>query len=85
MGTGSTVPNTMAFGGYLPTPAVTANTELYDGSSWTEVANLNTARSDGGGSGTQSGALCVGGEPPRTDAVEEWTAASVTAGTVTSS
>ena len=81
MGTGSTVPNTMAFGGDPPT----ANTELYDGSSWTEVANLNTARADGGGSGTQSGALCVGGEPPRTDAVEEWTAASVTAGTVTSS
>ena len=33
----------MIFGGQL-TPPVTAKTEFWDGSSWTEVADLSTAR-----------------------------------------
>jgi hypothetical protein len=34
---------TLAFGGTAPTP-VSAATEEYDGTSWTEVNDLNTAR-----------------------------------------
>ena len=34
----------LAYGG--DTPSVTANTESWNGSSWTEVSNLNTARKD---------------------------------------
>ena len=39
----------LKFGGRSPD---VANTEQYDGTSWTEVADLNSARSQGGGSGT---------------------------------
>jgi hypothetical protein len=46
-------------------PAVTVNTELYDGSSWTEVNNVNLARQDGGGAGaTNTAALIFGGYVP---------------------
>ena len=74
MGTGTSVPGALAFGGRLPAGA--AVTEQYDGSSWTEVADLSTARGDGGGAGTQTLALCVSGQPPATTAVEEWTIAA---------
>jgi len=73
MGTGTSVPGALAFGGRLPAGA--AVTEQYDGSSWTEVADLSTARGDGGGAGTQTLALAVSGQPPATTAVEEWTIA----------
>ncbi len=57
------------------TPAKTGNTESYDGTSWTEVNNLNTARSMGGGSpsGTSTAALAVSGVTSGVDtAVEEF-------------
>ena len=39
--------------------------ESYDGSSWTELADLSTGRSGAGGCGaTQTAALCVGGSQP---------------------
>jgi hypothetical protein len=56
----------LTFGG-AGTPSALAITELYNGSSWTEVADLNTAR---GylllGNGTSTSALCSGGDvnPP---------------------
>ena len=34
------------------TPAYTANVENYNGSAWTEVNNVNTARSNAAGAGT---------------------------------
>ena len=37
------------------------NTETYDGSSWTEVNNLNTGRGNFAGAGTQTAALASGG------------------------
>ena len=40
-----------------------ADTESWDGSSWTEVANLNTARAENSGAGTQTAALFFGGKP----------------------
>ena len=39
-----------------------ANTEQYDGSSWTEVADLNTGRQNGGSIGTTPSAGAVSGE-----------------------
>ena len=45
-------------------PYYTANSETWDGSSWTEVNNLNTARGGAGigGSGNQTSGLAYGGE-----------------------
>ena len=48
-------------------PAYQAVTEEYDGSCWTEVGDLNTARYGPGGSGgpgAQAAALCFGGLGP---------------------
>ena len=48
-------------------------TQSYNGSTWTEVANLNTARYNLMGAGTQAAALAYGGKTPPTTAVtEEW-------------
>jgi hypothetical protein len=48
-------------------------TEAWDGTSWTEVADLATARSTNGGAGTQNTtALSFGGESPITTSTEEW-------------
>ena len=49
----------MAIGGLVP-PRIT-NTELYDGTTWAEVNDLNLARFGGGGVGTQTSALYFGG------------------------
>jgi len=51
----------LAFGGLNPTPANTGVTEEWNGTSWTEVNDLNTARSEQGGVGIQTSALCIGG------------------------
>ncbi len=60
----------MGFGG---TVSPKQQTEKYDGSSWTEVNDLNTGRSAGGGCGTQTAALYGGGYvAPATDASEEY-------------
>ena len=55
--------------------------EEYDGTSWTEVANLNTAREHAAGSGTQPAALCFGGGPggtPYIASTEKWDGTSWT-------
>jgi hypothetical protein len=46
------------------TPPTTTNTELYDGSTWTEVNDLNTARYQSVASGTQTAAISAGGRTP---------------------
>ena len=76
-GAGSTGANSSAillFGGFdNQAPAATANTESWDGSSWTEVNNLGTARFNIDGAGTYTLALTAGGSiPPYTAATEEW-------------
>ena len=58
-------------------PALTT-TETYDGSSWTEVADLSTGRKEAGGAGTQTAALCISGND--TINVESWNGASWTEG-----
>jgi hypothetical protein len=52
----------LAFGGQKAVPhALTAETEEYDGTSWTAVNNMNTARITLAGCGTQTEALGFGG------------------------
>ena len=61
----------------------TLNTESYDGSSWTEVNNLSTQRSNSTGLGTQTAALCFGGQvpsPANTNLTEEWDGTNWTSG-----
>ena len=52
---------TLIFGGTLNPPTTLGETELYNGSSWTEVADLSTDRAYHGGSGTSTAALSTGG------------------------
>ena len=70
----------LAFGGY--TPALTSATELYNGTSWTSnPTGLNTARASmaAGSAGTQTSAICAGGDNPFGTTVEEWTGPGVAA------
>jgi hypothetical protein len=82
-GSTGTTTATLAYGGdVMPTePRMVGNTELYNGTSWTELADLGTARGQSGGTGTTSAALCCGGEGPppgfaRLSSVELWNGAS---------
>ena len=62
-------------------PSRTSNTETYDGTSWTEVNNLNTARDELGGNGTQTSSIAYGGTtPPATAKAESWNGTSWTEG-----
>ena len=80
----------LAFGGgAVNTDTVSSATELWNGSTWTSSpTSLTTARSAGGGIGTQSaaiyfsGALQPGGGSPAT---EEWTGTAVAVRTITTS
>ena len=62
---GASTTSGLNFGGtntYPPGPAVqVATTQTYNGSSWTEVNDLNTARRYIQGSGTQTSSLAYGG------------------------
>ena len=57
-------PTAIVAGGYAP--GVTANTEAWDGSSWTEVNNLATARGKSAESASSTTGFQVGGETPST-------------------
>jgi hypothetical protein len=62
----------LVFGGG---PGYLAITEQYDGSAWTEVNDLNTARNSVSSGGTSTAAFCAGGRISSTDstvASEEW-------------
>ena len=52
LGAAGTITAAIAFGGI--SPATTAVTESYDGSTWTEVNDLNTARRSMAGKGIQT-------------------------------
>ena len=66
-------------------PGVTANTETWDGTSWTETTNLSTARKAMGTTSQSSTlAFAAGGNTGSVTAVtENWDGAPVTAKTVT--
>ena len=65
----------LAAGGQIA-PGITANSETWNGTAWTEGNNLNTARSHFHGAGVYTSAVVVGGESPLSPAVtatvEEW-------------
>ena len=66
-----TVTSALAFSGSGPN----ALTELYNGTTWTEVGDLNTARYAMGSGGTYTSAISIGGEP-KTGATELWNGTS---------
>ena len=59
-----------------------ADVETFDGSTWTEVANLNTGRKQGAAAtkGTTTSTLYAGGEPGYTAISETWNGTSWTEG-----
>ena len=60
----------LAAGGDSPT---IDSVEQYDGSSWSEITDLGTARGgNGGGAGTSTAMLAFSGGPSVTDVVESW-------------
>ena len=65
-------------------PGLVASTESYDGSAWTEVNDLPSSRTNGGGAGTQTAALYIAGQAPSTPYltdVQSWNGTSWTDGT----
>ncbi len=72
----------LAFGGnYPPGDNFADQTELYDGTNWTEVSDLNTGRQSLAGTGTSTSALAYGGLYPSTTVValtESWSGSSWT-------
>jgi hypothetical protein len=72
----------------VTTPPVTNATEEYDGSTWTTVSSLSTAREGLGGAGANNtSALAFGGATATagTAATEEWTGAGPATVTITAS
>lgn len=66
---------------YGGTPSATAETELYDGTSWVTQGSMATARGQTGGGGTSTSAIVYGGAPPPsggTNATEEFTGPTTT-------
>ena len=58
------------------TPPATGTTETWNGSSWTETTDLNTAKTNlGGGTGTSTALMAVGGSP---DTIEVYDGSSWT-------
>jgi hypothetical protein len=75
----SPVSSVLAYGGNNPGGAVEGETEQYNGTTWTELADLNTARGSGSGGGTNTAALYTGGylgPPGSTGVVESWNGSS---------
>ena len=77
-GSGASSSAALVFAGYTGT-AATGKTESYDGSSWTEVNDVNTARRYVSGCGTYTAALCTGGYSSSPEAKnEQWNGSSWT-------
>ena len=68
----------MLIGGRGPS-ASQAEVEHYDGTTWSEGADLNTARGNGGGNGISTAAIAYGGgTPSATGATESYDGSSWT-------
>jgi len=66
----------LIYGGLTPPATYRAQTEFYDGTAWTELADLATARRSYGACGTHTAALFAGGTTgSNSDATEEWATA----------
>ena len=72
----------MVVNGPVSGPSATSMTESFNGTSWTEIADMSTARSSMGSCGTQANMMCISGSP-NTTATEVWDGAPVTAKIVT--
>ena len=73
MGAGLSNSAAIVFGGYTGSPGRVAINESYDGTSFTEVNDMNTARALGAGFGSQTAAIAASGfTPPQTVNVESW-------------
>ena len=70
-GAGSSAEAALIFGGQIPGTGVVDNTESWDGSTWTEVNDLNTARNGFAGNGTSTSALGYGADDPARSAITE--------------
>ena len=66
--------STLITGGVLP--GTTTNTELWDGSSWTETNNASVSRAELSGAGVQADAIFMGGGTSPGAQTEEWTMAA---------
>ena len=77
-GAGADSTSALAYGGYTTT--YVAVTEEWNGTNWTEVNNLNTARRMLAGDGTSTAALGFGGNPPNAaQETESWNGTNWTA------
>ena len=74
-GTGTTT-SALCMGGATPAPVYLANTQYFDGSTWTELADLATARDEASTAHNSSAAdtLYAGGNPSSMATTEEWAA-----------
>ena len=81
---GATYTAALAAGGYFQhtAPTLTDNTEIWNGTAWTEVANLNTRKRAMGGRGTSTDAIAAGGSfhppAPTVAECEQWNGSSWT-------
>ena len=75
MGTGNVNTAALCIGGYNGSSNI-ANVENWDGSSWTEIADINSARAYVSGVGTPSGAIAISGATGTN--VEVWDGSSWT-------
>ena len=66
----------LGFAGFEP--PTSAKAEKWNGTSWTEVGDLNTARRAGAGAGTNTSALAFSGGPPNVAVTESWDGSSWT-------
>ena len=80
-GSGLSNTNALCSGGETSAPARTADTETWNGTSWTEVGNLNVARSANSASGSNSSSITMGGYDGTAVVAnnEEWTGAGAPA------
>ena len=69
-----------------PPNTIVTNTELYDGTSWTNSTAIGTAKGQTAGGGTSTAGIVFGGSSPSvTNATEEFTGAALGTKTVTTS
>jgi hypothetical protein len=77
-GAGGTATSTIVFGGQQSpsaSPRTRGETETWNGSAWTEVADLNTVKKNQAGAGTPTSALSSSGQDPgntNSPLVEQW-------------
>ena len=72
----------IAVGGVTPPGARVAETELWNGTNWTEVNDLNQAREKLTATGTYTSAVAFMGDvPPQTGATETWNGTNWTTST----